>query len=54
LPVLPGAEHGVGSHRHDRKLSDGTLRPIRIVYRRSQAAGEMAVFIPGMVVPAGG
>ncbi|HZW34152.1 MAG TPA: VWA domain-containing protein [Isosphaeraceae bacterium] len=42
------------AYQTDRKLPDGTLRPIRIVYRRSQAAGETAVFIPGMVVPAGG
>ncbi len=39
----------------DRKIPDGTLRPVRVLYRGSQAAaGETAVFIPGMVVPAGG
>ncbi len=38
----------------DRKLPDGTLRPVRIFYRGSKTAGETAVFIPGMVVPAGG
>ena len=42
------------SYQTDRKLPDGTLRPIRISYRRSQAAGETAIFIPGMVVPAAG
>ena len=30
------------------------LRPIQIAYRGSQAVGKAAVFIPGMVVPAGG
>src|SRR4029450_7541315 len=42
------------AYQTDRKLPDGTLRPIRIIYRRSNVAGETAVFIPGMVVPAGG
>ncbi len=42
------------AYQTDRKLPDGTLRPIRISYRRSKAAGETAIFIPGMVVPAGG
>ncbi len=41
-------------YQSDRKLPDGTLRPVRIFYRGSQSAGETAVFIPGMVVPAGG
>jgi VWFA-related protein len=42
-------------YQSDRKIADGTLRPVRIVYRASAAtAGETAVFIPGMVVPAGG
>jgi VWFA-related protein len=41
-------------YQSDRKLPDGTLRPVRITYRASRAAGETAVFIPGMVVPAGG
>jgi VWFA-related protein len=42
-------------YESDRKLPDGTLRPVRILYRGSQAsAGQTAVFIPGMVVPAGG
>jgi Ca-activated chloride channel family protein len=48
-----GSSYMLG-YQTDRKLADGTLRPIRISYRRSQAAGETTVFIPGMVVPAGG
>ena len=43
------------SYQSDRKLADGTLRPVRIFYRGSQtAAGETAIFIPGMVVLSGG
>ena len=39
------------TYQSDRKLADGTLRPVRIFYRGSQtAAGETAIFIPGMVV----
>jgi Ca-activated chloride channel family protein len=41
-------------YRSDRKIPDGTLRPVRVVYRTSEKAGETAVFIPGMVVPAAG
>jgi VWFA-related protein len=41
-------------YESDRRLPDGTLRPVRIVHRGSSKAGETAVFIPGMVVPAGG
>jgi VWFA-related protein len=42
-------------YESQRKLPDGTLRPVRISYRGStRSAGETAVFIPGMVVPAGG
>jgi VWFA-related protein len=42
-------------YQSDRKLADGTLRPVQIFYRGSKtAAGETAIFIPGMVVPAGG
>jgi VWFA-related protein len=42
-------------YQSDRKLADGTLRPVRIFYRGSTtAAGETAIFIPGMVVPTGG
>ncbi len=42
-------------YQSDRKLADGTLRPVRIFYRGSTtAAGETAIFIPGMVVPSGG
>jgi VWFA-related protein len=41
-------------YRTDRKLPDGTLRPIRVYYRASRQGGEAAVFVHGMVVPAGG
>jgi Ca-activated chloride channel family protein len=42
-------------YQSDRKLADGTLRPVQIFYRGSKmAAGETTIFIPGMVVPAGG
>lgn len=41
-------------YRSDRKIPDGTLRPVRVVYRSSSKGGETAVFIPGMVVPAPG
>jgi Ca-activated chloride channel homolog len=42
-------------YQSDRKIPDGTLRPVRIVYRGSKkSAGETAIFIPGMVVPSGG
>lgn len=38
----------------DRKIPDGTLRPIRIAYAHAAKAGQAAVFIRGMVVPARG
>ena len=42
-------------YQSDRKIPDGTLRPVRISYRGSRkSAGETAVFIPGMVAPSGG
>jgi VWFA-related protein len=42
-------------YQSDRKIADGTLRPVRIVYRTSgKSAGETVIFIPGMVVPAAG
>ena len=42
-------------YQSDRKVPDGTLRPVRLIYRAmSKSAGETAVFIPGMVVPSGG
>jgi VWFA-related protein len=41
-------------YESDRRLPDGTLRPVAILHRGSRQAGETAVFIPGMVVPAGG
>ena len=42
------------TYRSDRALQDGTLRPIKIFYRKSAIAGETQVYIPGMVVPAAG
>ncbi len=41
-------------YRTERKIPDGTLRPVRVSYQGAKQAGETAVFIPGMVVPAGG
>jgi VWFA-related protein len=41
-------------YRTDRVIPDGTLRPVRVIYRAARQAGETAVFIPGMVVPAPG
>jgi len=41
-------------YKTDRKLPDGTLRPVRVYYRASRQAGETAVFVHGMVVPAAG
>ncbi len=41
-------------YRTDRKLPDGTLRPVRVYYRASRQAGETALFVRGMVVPAAG
>jgi len=42
------------AYRTDRRLPDGTLRPVRVYYRASKKAGVASVFIPGMVVPAAG
>jgi VWFA-related protein len=44
------------TYQTDRKVPDGTLRPIRVAYARAPeaSAGETAVFVPGMVVPAAG
>ena len=42
------------TYRTNRKLQDGTLRPIRVFYSHAQSAGEAEVYIPGMVVPAAG
>lgn len=41
-------------YQSDRHMPDGTLRPVQLFYRGSRKAAETAVFIPGMVVPAGG
>ncbi len=38
----------------DRHIPDGTLRPIEIFYAQAKKAGQAAVFIRGMVVPARG
>lgn len=42
------------AYRTDRRIPDGTLRPIQVYYRRTERAGESAVFIRGMVAPAPG
>jgi Ca-activated chloride channel homolog len=42
------------TYQTDRKVPDGTLRPIRIYFQKATQAGETAVFIRGMVVPAAG
>jgi VWFA-related protein len=43
------------TYRSARKLPDGTLRPVEVVYRRQpSSAGKAEVFIRGMVVPAAG
>jgi VWFA-related protein len=41
-------------YQSDRRLPDGTLRPVQLFYRGSRQAAETTVFIPGMVVPAAG
>ena len=41
-------------YQSDHKLPDGTLRPVQVFHQSSKKAGETAVFIPGMVVPASG
>ena len=38
------------TYQTDRRVLDGTLRPIRIYYEKAAEAGETAVFIRGMVV----
>lgn len=42
------------TYQSDRRIPDGTLRPVRVIHRASRKVGETAVFIPGMVVPAAG
>jgi VWFA-related protein len=42
------------TYQTDRKLPDGTLRPVQVFYKAATKAGETAVFIPGMVVPSAG
>lgn len=41
-------------YQTERKIPDGTLRPVQVFYRAASKAGETAVFIPGTVVPASG
>ena len=41
-------------YRTERTVPDGTLRPIKVFYAKAQSAGETAIFIRGMVVPAPG
>jgi len=41
-------------YQSDRRIPDGTLRPVQVFHRGTTRAGETAVFIPGMVVPASG
>ncbi len=41
-------------YQTDRKVPDGTLRPIKLFYAEAKEVGESAVFIRGMVVPAPG
>ncbi len=41
-------------YRTERTVQDGTLRPIKVFFAESRGAGESAVFIRGMVVPASG
>lgn len=38
----------------DRRMPDGTLRPIAVYFARAQKAGQAAIFVRGMVVPARG
>ena len=42
------------TYNTDRKLPDGTLRPIEVFYAQARKAGQAAIFIRGMVVPARG
>lgn len=38
----------------DRKIPDGTLRPIEVFYAQARRAGQAAIFVRGMVVPVRG
>jgi len=42
------------TYQSDRRILDGTLRPVQIYYQGAEKAGETAVFIPGMVALAPG
>jgi Ca-activated chloride channel family protein len=48
-----GSSYGL-TYQTDRKVPDGTLRPIQVYYQKATRAGETAVFIRGMVVPFAG
>ena len=57
--IYEGLARGLGesyrlTYRSDRPLPDGTLRPVAVYYKAASRAGVAEVFIPGMVVPAGG
>ncbi|OJW08786.1 MAG: hypothetical protein BGO49_08330 [Planctomycetales bacterium 71-10] len=42
------------AYQSDRRIPDGTLRPVQVFYKAVKTAGTTAVFIPGMVAPAAG
>jgi VWFA-related protein len=42
------------TYRTDRRLPDGTLRPVSVAYRESTQAAQAQVYVRGMIVPAGG
>jgi VWFA-related protein len=42
------------SYRTDRRLPDGTLRPVEVEYTPTKAAGTAKLLVRGMVVPASG
>ena len=48
-----GQTYGL-SYTTDRRIQDGTLRPIEVLYAKSATAAKSAVYVPGMVVPAAG
>jgi hypothetical protein len=54
--VARGLRESYGlTYRTARKLPDGTLRPVEVIYRHQTASsGKVDVFIRGMVVPASG
>ena len=42
------------TYRTDRRLPDGTLRPVSVAYRESSQAAQAQLYVRGMIVPAGG